>query len=125
MSMSSSTTLQSNKSESPYQAEPDANNSPQRPHDEENPPPTAEDKEVKKEKEEGDAFLVDWDSGEKANPRNWSTTYKSWITFQLGMLALCASLGSSIISPAETVIAEYTGISTEVAVLVISMYILG
>lgn len=125
MSMSSSTTLQSIKSESPYQAEPDSNTSPQRPHDEENPPPTAEDKEVKKEKEEGDAFLVDWDSGEKANPRNWSTTYKSWITFQLGMLALCASLGSSIISPAETVIAEYTGISTEVAVLVISMYILG
>lgn len=41
------------------------------------------------------------------------------------MLALAASLGSSIISPAEEEIAEYTGISSEVAVLVISLYIVG
>lgn len=125
MSTSSSTTLQSTKSESPYQGEPDLDHSPQRPHDIENPLPTAEDKEVNKEKEEHDPFLVGWDDGEKANPRNWTTTYKSWITFQLGMLALCASLGSSIISPAEQTIANYTGISSEVAVLTIALYILG
>jgi hypothetical protein len=55
-----------------------------------------------------DPNLVDWDGeDDKENPRNWSTPYKSWITFQLGMLALAASLG--------------TIISSEVAVLVVSM----
>ncbi|KAK6607733.1 MFS multidrug transporter [Botrytis cinerea] len=48
-----------------------------------------------------DRILVGWDGDDdQGNPRNWSTLYKSWITFQLGMLALSASLGSSIISPA-------------------------
>ncbi|KAF2084204.1 MFS general substrate transporter [Saccharata proteae CBS 121410] len=59
------------------------------------------------------------------NPQNWSWAYKCWITFQLGMLALAASLGSSIISPAEANIAAYTGVSREVSVLSISLYILG
>ncbi|KAG2168240.1 hypothetical protein VTO58DRAFT_100958 [Aureobasidium pullulans] len=80
---------------------------------------------VLKEEKSGDPFLVGWEPGEKANPMNWSSTYKSFITFVLGMLALAASLGSSIISPAEREIAEYTGISNEVAVLLISMYIIG
>ena len=69
--------------------------------------------------------MVDWESNDKANPLNWSTPYKSWITFQLGMLALAASLGSSIISPAEDAIMAYTHISSEVAVLPVSFYILG
>lgn len=92
-------------------------------HDEENPTEASSGKE--KEKNEKNAYLVDWDPDDKANPRNWSTRYKSWITFQLGMLALAASLGSSIISPAEDAIMAYTHISSEVAVLPISFYILG
>jgi hypothetical protein len=69
-----------------------------------------------------DPNLVDWDGeDDKENPRNWSTPYKSWITFQLGMLALAASLGTSIIAPAENAIADYVGVSSEVAVLVVSM----
>ncbi len=69
-----------------------------------------------------DPNLVGWEEGEKENPRNWSTAYKSWLTFQLGMLALAASMGSSIIAPAERTIAKYTGVSSEVAVLSISLY---
>ncbi|KAI5246875.1 MFS general substrate transporter [Aureobasidium subglaciale] len=88
-------------------------------------PPDEEAAEIAKEKDQGDSFLVGWDPGEEANPMNWSTTHKSFITFILGMLALAASLGSSIISPAQRDIAEYTGISSEVAVLCISLYILG
>ena len=72
-----------------------------------------------------DKYLVDWEPHDPANPRNWSTAYKSWITFLLGMLALAASLGSSIISPAEETIMRYTHISSEVSVLPISFYILG
>lgn len=95
-------------------------------HDEEAQLPLPEERRLEeKEKEHSDPFLVDWDDGEKGNPKNWSTKYKSWITFQLGMLALAASLGSSIISPAETTIATYVGVSDEAAVLCVSLYILG
>jgi hypothetical protein len=73
-------------------------------------------------KEKPDEFLVRWDENEVANPRNWSTSYKAWVTFQLGMLALAASLGSSIVSAAEPSIQNYTGVSKEVTVLCISLY---
>ncbi|PWY89238.1 MFS general substrate transporter [Aspergillus heteromorphus CBS 117.55] len=72
-----------------------------------------------------DPNLVTWDKNDPENPHNFSTAYKCWITFQLGMLALSASLGSSIISPAETALEEYLGMSTEVAILSVSLYILG
>ena len=88
------------------------------PNDEENLPVEKE-----REKESEDANLVGWDGdNDNANPRNWSTSYKTWITFQLGMLALAASLGSSIIAPAEDAISKYTGVSKEVTVLSISLY---
>jgi len=72
-----------------------------------------------------DPNIVDWEVNDPENPRNWSTKYKSWLTFELGMLALAASMGSSIISPAGATIAKYVGVSREVSVLSISLYILG
>lgn len=72
-----------------------------------------------------DQFLVKWDPDEKANPFNYSSGYKAWVTFQLGMLALAASLGSSIISPAGPAISQEFGVSEEVAVLNVSLYVLG
>ena len=81
------------------------------------PPNNAED--------ETTAFLVAWDDGEKANPRNWSAAYKGFMTLQLGMLALAASLASSIIAPAEAAIAADTGVQQETAVLCVSLYVLG
>lgn len=72
--------------------------------------------------DEKQAFLVKWDENEAANPRNYSARRKGFITFQLGMLALAASLGSSIISPAEPEIAAYIGVSEEVTVLAVSLY---
>jgi len=93
--------------------------------DEQSPPPVGNPPNDVNEKKEEDPFLVKWDDGDEENPKNWSTKFKSWLTFQLGMLALAASLGSSIISPAEEEIAEYMGVSVEVAVLLISLYILG
>jgi hypothetical protein len=69
-----------------------------------------------------DPNLVTWKPNDRLNPRNWSTTYKSWLTFQLGMMALTASLGSSILSPTEDVLSEIFGISKEVTVLNVSLY---
>jgi hypothetical protein len=87
--------------------------------DEENTPPLGD----IEEKVQKDSNLVDWDGdADPENPRNWGKGYKSWITFQLGMLALAASLGSSIIAPGENAIAQYVGVSQEVTVLSISLY---
>ena len=119
----------SSSSSSPVQTQ-RSHEEPASPHtghnDEESPShlSTEKDKETD-ETDEKNAYLVDWEPEDKTNPRNWSTPYKSWITFQLGMLALAASLGSSIISPAEDAVMAYTHISSEVAVLPVSFYILG
>jgi hypothetical protein len=93
--------------------------SPTPPNDEENALPLGD----VKEKAQKDPNIVDWDGdADPANPRNWGVAYKSWVTFQLGMLALAASLGSSIIAPGENAISQYTGVSREVTVLAISLY---
>lgn len=69
------------------------------------------------------ANLVKWDHDDPLNPQNWATKYKWWVTFQLGMLALAGSLGSSITTPADDTVAEYIGVSNEVAVLDVSLYL--
>lgn len=71
------------------------------------------------------SFQVDWEEGDPSNPRNFSFWYKSWITFQLGMLALASSQASAIISPASEAISEHFNISSEVTVLNVSLYIVG
>lgn len=75
------------------------------------------------EPEEKDEILVGWDDGsDPENPQNWSTSFKTWVTVQLSLLAFAASLASSIISPASKTIAEYVGVSQNVVVLNVSLY---
>lgn len=69
------------------------------------------------------AFIVKWDRDDPLNPQNWPVRYKWWVTFQLGMLALAGSLGSSIITPADSIIANYVGVSSEVSVLDVTLYL--
>lgn len=68
-------------------------------------------------------YMVKWDVNDPLNPQNWPVSFKWWVTFQLGMLALAGSLGSSIITPAENIIAKYVGVSSEVGVLDVSLYL--
>jgi hypothetical protein len=68
-------------------------------------------------------FLVKWDQDDPMNPQNWPVRYKWWVTFQLGMLALAGSLGSSVFTPAHHVIAEYVGVGQEVVVLDVTLYL--
>lgn len=70
-------------------------------------------------------FQVEFNEGDPANPKNWSSTYKALVTLQLGFLALVGSIGSSIISPAGPVLAEYLGVSEEVTILTVALYVLG
>ena len=72
------------------------------------------------------SFLVTWtEDNEQDNPRNWRPLYKCWLTFLLGMLALSASLGSSIIAPAKEDVGRYLGTGEQQTVLVVSLYVLG
>jgi hypothetical protein len=84
--------------------------------------PTRSEKE-KEQIELDPAFVVKWDRDDPLNPQNWPVRYKWWVTFQLGMLALAGSLGSSIMTPADSIIAKYVGVSSEVSVLDVSLYL--
>lgn len=76
------------------------------------------------EDEKGDEILVTWDGDDDPeNPLNWSTSFKCWVTLHLSLLAFSASLASSIVSPANRTIAEYIGVSQNVVVLNVSLYV--
>ncbi|GKZ66607.1 hypothetical protein AnigIFM50267_000472 [Aspergillus niger] len=70
-------------------------------------------------------FIVKFEKGDSDDPRNFGSWHKVYITCQLSMLTFVAALASSILSPGQSDIAEYTNISSEVAVLATSLYILG
>ncbi|PCG89667.1 Major facilitator superfamily domain, general substrate transporter [Penicillium occitanis (nom. inval.)] len=70
-------------------------------------------------------YIVKWAPNDPLNPQNWSDRYRWWVTFQLGLLALVGSLGSSILTPADDTIARYIGVSNEVSVLSLSLYVIG
>lgn len=72
-----------------------------------------------------DRIKVAWEEGDPQNPFNWKFPFKCWVTVQLGLLALAPSFGSSIISPASQAIAQDLGVSEEVTVLNVSLYVLG
>jgi hypothetical protein len=88
------------------------------------PGPQDEEQAVKvNEEDEKDEIVVGWDDdNDRENPQNWSTSFKIWVTVQLSLLAFAASLASSIISPASKTIAEYVGVSQNVVVLNVSLY---
>ncbi|KAK9366992.1 major facilitator superfamily domain-containing protein [Lipomyces kononenkoae] len=63
----------------------------------------------------GDTPVVSFEEGDPENPMNFRPWFKAWLTLEMGLLALAGSVGSSIITPAETAIASYLNISSEVA----------
>ena len=70
-----------------------------------------------------DPNAVDWEGPKDPdNPINYNTYYKMWVTFCLSMLSLAATLGSSIVAPAEYILSNYFGISQELVVLGVSLY---
>ncbi|GAD98454.1 bicyclomycin resistance protein, putative [Paecilomyces variotii No. 5] len=72
-----------------------------------------------------DSYLVAWDKDDPANPKNFSSGYKMWMTAQMALLAFVGSFGASIISPAEATLAAEYNVSNEVTVLVLSLFVLG
>jgi hypothetical protein len=72
-----------------------------------------------------DPFEVRWEENDPEDPYNWPTGKKAWCTFQLGMLALAGSAGSAIIAPGESAIAAEYGISHQLTIFAISLYVTG
>jgi hypothetical protein len=72
-----------------------------------------------------DPFEVRWAENDPEDPYNWSTGKKAWCTFQLGMLALAGSAGSAIIAPGEGAISAEFGISHQLTIFAISLYVTG
>jgi len=80
---------------------------------------------------------VTWDGDDDPeNPRNWPLS-KKWYhrysshahprhaTLSVSLAILCANFGTSIVTPGVVIIAEDFGVSFEVGILGISLYLIG
>jgi MFS family permease len=74
---------------------------------------------------ESDPWLVEWSDNDPKNPFNYSFSIKAFMTFQLGMLAMVGSLGSSIVAPSQNAIAAEFQLTELVSFLPVSMYVIG
>lgn len=71
-------------------------------------------------------FLVKFGgTDDKDDPHNLPPLTKCCFTLILGLLAFTGSLGSSIVTPAETLIAADLGMSHEETVLLLALFVLG
>jgi len=72
-----------------------------------------------------DPYLVDWLPGERANPYNWATSYRWAVTAVVAFSCLCISFASSSYSAAIPELEEKFGMSSTVAILGLSLYVVG
>jgi hypothetical protein len=72
-----------------------------------------------------ESWIVKFEENDTDNPKNFKTSYKAFLTFQMSMLALSGSLGSSIVSPAQSEIESQLNVGSEVATLTLSLFVLG
>ncbi|KAM5539116.1 hypothetical protein V8D89_007339 [Ganoderma adspersum] len=70
-------------------------------------------------------YLVDWDVLDQENPFNWSKPRKWAITAQLGLSAFAVSFCSSCYSGGLASMSAELHLSTTVAILGVSLYVLG
>ncbi|CAE6446657.1 unnamed protein product [Rhizoctonia solani] len=76
--------------------------------------------------EKGDPFLVQWDGpDDPANPKNWSRLFRWYITALGGVAVLNATFASSAPSGIEGQLIKDFNLSTIVAILTISLFVVG
>lgn len=76
--------------------------------------------------EEERTDLVDWNGPQDPdNPQNWSSVYKWQAIMMLAFMTFVVSFGSSVWSTATTVTAEQFGVSQEVMILGVTLYVVG
>ncbi|KAJ7752804.1 major facilitator superfamily domain-containing protein [Mycena maculata] len=76
--------------------------------------------------EDTDPFLVQWEEGDKQNPRNWSMRRKWCLVAFLSWITFLTPLASSIFAPGvPDVQAEFNDYDTVTATFVVSVFVLG
>ncbi|GAA6025071.1 hypothetical protein JCM11491_006062 [Sporobolomyces phaffii] len=76
-------------------------------------------------KDENDPFLVTLEGREHLNPHSWPVWYRWWLTGLAGLLVLNATFASSAPSNLIPSIITHYGVSQEVGVLTISIFVAG
>nr|ODN86187.1 polyamine transporter 1 [Cryptococcus depauperatus CBS 7841] len=78
------------------------------------------------EREKGaDPWAVQFEPGERSNPKNWGVAYRWFLTALAGLLVLNSTFASSAPSGIMGDMIKYFGFSQEVAVLTLSLFIAG
>ncbi|KAF2769076.1 putative MFS multidrug transporter [Teratosphaeria nubilosa] len=73
-----------------------------------------------------DPDIVTWDGpDDPENPQNWPLKLKIWISICTGVLTWVVSFGSSVFSATTSVTAEEFGVSEEVMILSVTLYVVG
>lgn len=76
--------------------------------------------------EKSESNLVDWDGpDDPENPHNWSRAKKWRITMITACMTFVVSFGSSVFSTATEVTAARFGVSDEVMILGVTLYVIG
>jgi DHA1 family multidrug resistance protein-like MFS transporter len=88
--------------------------------------PVASPTHTKEAAEKGQDYeLVDWQKDDPANPRNWSTPKKFFVTFEICLLTTSVYIGSAIYTAGiQGVMADF-GVSQVVAVLGLTLFVAG
>lgn len=104
------------------------------------PGPSNEDRDIEKQsqnekskgekngddEEEKDPNVVDWDGDDdKTNPMNWNPKRKWTIAVCMGLMTLVVTFASSVFSSATQVTAMQFGVSAEVMILGLALFVLG
>ncbi|KAL1306912.1 hypothetical protein AAFC00_005555 [Neodothiora populina] len=75
---------------------------------------------------EREEYVVEYEGpADPLHPQNWPMRKKIIIAATLGFVTLCAAFGSSVFSAATASVAAQFGVSTEVGILGVSLYVLG
>jgi DHA1 family multidrug resistance protein-like MFS transporter len=72
-----------------------------------------------------DYELVDWTENDPANPRNWSTPKKFFVTFEICLLTTSVYIGSAIYTAGVHGVMTDFGVSEVVAVLGLTLFVAG
>ncbi|KAK9460265.1 major facilitator superfamily domain-containing protein [Lipomyces oligophaga] len=69
--------------------------------------------------------LVTFTPNDPGNPKNWSKAYKWYCTLVVALLCFDVALGSAIVTGDMDAVAVYFGVSEEVAILTVTLFVVG
>jgi uncharacterized membrane protein YdbT with pleckstrin-like domain len=85
-----------------------------------------EESDSKDDDEEKDPNVVDWDGeDDKENPMNFPPARKWIMAISMGLMTLVVTFASSVFSSATMVTAQQFGVSSEVMILGLALFVLG